>query len=101
MVVKAFLLALHDKDKSFFLSKVGHLQLLENKIQSLMCYLHREYIEDDLSKCSASVSISSIFPLPNHSSRMFFRDITNDAKKSLKPLGHMRPVGSVPQVKNR
>ena len=46
-----------------------------------------------------SVSILSIFPLQNHSSRIFFLDITNDAKKSLKPLGHMRPVGSVPQVK--
>ena len=46
-----------------------------------------------------SVSISSIFPLPNHPSRIFFRVIPNDAKKSLKPLGHMRPVGSVPQVK--
>ena len=46
-----------------------------------------------------SVSILSIFPLPNYSSGIFFRDITNDAKKSLKPLGHMRPVGSVPQVK--
>ena len=45
------------------------------------------------------VSISSIFPLPNHLSQIFFHDITNDAKKSLKPLGHMRPVGSVPQVK--
>ena len=46
-----------------------------------------------------NVSISSIFPLPNHSSQIFFRDITNDAKKSLKPLGHMQPVGSIPQVK--
>ena len=27
------------------------------------------------------VSISLIFPLPNHSSQIFFRDITNDAKK--------------------
>ena len=45
------------------------------------------------------VSISSIFPLLNHSTRIFYLDITNDAKKSLKPLGHMRPVGSVPQVK--
>ena len=46
-----------------------------------------------------TVSISLIFPLLNHSSRIFFRDITNDAKKSLKPLGHMLLVGSVPQVK--
>ena len=50
---------------------------------------------------TAIVSISSIFPLPNHLSRIFFHDIPNDDKKSLKPLGHMRPVGtgSVPQVK--
>ena len=41
------------------------------------------------------VSISLIFPLLNHPSRIFFLDIPNDAKKSLKPLGHMRPVGGV------
>ena len=48
---------------------------------------------------SLGVSISLIFPLPNHPSQIFFRDIPNDAKKSLRPLGHMRPVGSVSQVK--
>ena len=33
------------------------------------------------------VSISSIFPLPNCPSRIFFRIIPNDAKKSLRLLG--------------
>ena len=35
----------------------------------------------DLGFHTVTVSILSIFPLPNHSSRIFFRDITNDAKK--------------------
>ena len=59
-------------------------------------FIWRIFHDNDLE---ISVSISSIFPLPNHSSQILFRDITNDAKKSLKPLGHMRLVGSAPQVK--
>ena len=57
---------------------------------------------NSLSLClsiTLTVSISQIFLLPNHPSRIFFRGIPNDAKKSLRPLGHMRPVGSISQVK--
>ena len=46
-----------------------------------------------------SVSISSIFPLPNHSSWIFFRDITNDAKKRWNRWNICDRWDSIPQVK--
>ena len=45
------------------------------------------------------VSISSIFPLPNHSRRIFFGDITNDAKKRWNHWNICDRWDSVPQVK--
>ena len=79
---------------------------LTNKILNKIILLFPNASQAFLYKSNASptyinslVSILLIFPLPNHLSQIFFRDIPNDAKKSLRPLGHMRPVGSVPQVK--
>ena len=48
---------------------------------SHVTFLNHIYQQDYLIDMFFVVSISSIFPLLNHSSRIFFQVITNDAKK--------------------
>ena len=52
-----------------------------------------------LSQVTVFVSILTIFPLPKHSSRIFFRDITNDAKKRWNRWSICDRWDSVPQVR--